>query len=132
VIFEVDMKQLKLANGEAITDDSLHGWFDYGTALYRRDDFEVGTRESIAFGMAKNEMEGVEYILAANADYHSLHCEISPLVHRNGNTLDGTVYVAQKVYVRKPEDLCGYYPDALLEQDNPYLGGTFDVVAGRS
>jgi len=121
-------------NGETLTGNGVYGWFDYGTALYMRDTFKVGTRDSIAFGMAKNEIEGFQYLLASPADHQDLRCEVSALTDGNGNSLEGTVFIAQQVNVRKTDDIhkLGFYPDALLEQDNPYHGGTFDLRAGRS
>ena len=33
---------------------TVTGWFDYGTALYQRDNFTPGTSSSISIQMAKN------------------------------------------------------------------------------
>jgi len=125
---------LKAENGEILADTDLHGWFDYGTALYLRDKFKVGSRNALSFGMMKNELEGFQYILASTVAYSGLRCEVSTLTDGNGNTLDGTVYIAQNVNIRKSDDLHprGFTPDALLEQDNPYHGGAFDLRAGCS
>jgi len=122
------------ADGTVISDTALHGWFDYGSALYMRDEFKVGLRESLTFTMAKNELEGFQYILASTVNYDGLRCEVSALTDENGNTLEGTVFLAQDINVRRSDDIHdrGFYPDAILEQDNPYHGGTFDVRAGRS
>ncbi len=121
-------------DGAVITDDALHGWFDYGTALYHRDTFTVGGRESIAISMAKNETEGFQYILASNGGYDDLRCEVSTLTDGNGNTLTGDVYVAYNVYINVSDGihLRRHTPDPLLPQDHEFVGGTFDVVAGRS
>ncbi len=125
---------LENENGETLTGDGVYGWFDYGTALYMRDKFKVGSRDAIAFTMMKNEIEGFQYLLASPADHQDLRCEVSALSDGNGNSLEGTVYIAQQVNVRKGDDIhgIGFYPDALLEQDNPYHGGSFDLRAGRS
>ena len=116
-----------------LTED-LSGWFDYGSALYHRDEFTAYENDSFAISMAKNEKEGFQYILASTQNYDDLRCEVSTLTDGNGNSLEGTVYVAWNVYIKKADfnHLRGYTPDALLEQDNPYQGGTFDVVANRS
>jgi len=126
---------LEGADGVVIDDTDLHGWFDYGSALCLRDKFVVGERDDIAISMAKNEKEGFQYILAAGLSYDDLRCELSVLTDGNGNSLEGTVYVAYDLFIRKaaPYNYSrGYRPFALLEQDNPYVGGTFDVVAGRA
>ncbi len=125
---------LEAEDGTILTDTDLHGWFDYGTALYLRDDFKVASRDAISFGMMMNEIEGFQYILASTVDHSDLRCEVSPLTDGNGNTLDGTVYIAQNVNIRKPDEIHprGFTPDALLEQDNPFHGGSFDVKAGQS
>ncbi len=115
--------------------ESLHGWFDYGSALVLRDEFEATNRDSIDISMAKNEKEGFQFLLASTQNYDGLRCEVSALSDGNGNTLEGTVYVAHNLYVRKASPYNykrGYRPFALLEQDNAYVGGTFDVVANRS
>ncbi len=119
---------LENVDGEIITDTDLHGWLAYGGNLTLRDNFKVDVKNSIAIGMAKNEMQGFQYVMASNADYKGLRCEVSTLSDGKGNTLEGTVSVAWNMYTT-PHD---FLPFALLELDNPYQGGTFDVVAGRS
>jgi hypothetical protein len=85
--------------------------------------------------MAKNEIEAFQYIVTAvGGNLTGIRCEVSTLSDGNGNTLDGTVYLAWDLYT---EGAYGGYqhaftPNALLEQDNPYQGGTFDVKEGRS
>ncbi|MBP5256305.1 MAG: DUF4091 domain-containing protein [Clostridia bacterium] len=113
---------------------TVTGWFDYGTALYLRDKFTPGTKQKISFQMAKNEKEGFEYVVVSDGDVDGLRCEVSPLSDGNGHALNGTVYVAWQINVRRP-DLShkkGYTPDPLLEQDNPYQGGSFDLKSGRA
>ncbi len=122
------------SDGVPVTDEALHGWFEYGGNLTLRDKFTVGARDSISISMAKNEMEGFQYILASNKSYDGLRCEVSTLTDGNGNTLEGTVHVAWNVYVDQSLGgwSRGFTPTALLEQDDPYQGGTFDIVSGRS
>ncbi len=115
--------------------ESLHGWFDYGSALVMRDEFAATNRDSIEVLMAKNEKEGFQYILSSTQNHDDLRCEVSALSDGNGNTLEGTVYVAYNLYTRKAGNYPysrGSRPFALLEQDNAYVGGTFDVVANRA
>ncbi len=114
--------------------EELSGWFDYGSALYHRDQFTAYENDSFAITMAKNEKEGFQYILASTQNYDDLRCEVSTLTDGKGNTLEGTVYVAWNVYIKLADFVHprGYTPDPMLEQDNPYQGGTFDVVANRS
>jgi hypothetical protein len=124
------------ADGNVVTDSELHGWFDYGSALYMRDagKFKMGTRTSIGITMAKNEMEGFQYVLVSNVDHADLRCEVSELTDGNGNTLSGTVYLAYNTLISKADYYHdrGHTPDALLEQENPYWGGSFDLKSGRS
>jgi hypothetical protein len=40
-------------NGDILTGDSVYGWFDYGSALYMRDNFKVGAKDSLAFTCGK-------------------------------------------------------------------------------
>ncbi|MBQ4065989.1 MAG: DUF4091 domain-containing protein, partial [Clostridia bacterium] len=125
---ETEPPVLMGSDGVAITDEELHGWLAYGGNLTYRDHFTVSVKDSIAIGMAKNEMEGFQYVLASNVDYKGLRCEVSVLTDGSGNTLEGTVHVAWNMYTL-PSD---FLPFALMEQDNPYQGGTFDVEAHRS
>jgi len=128
------MEQIKHKNGATITDDTLRGWLAYGSALYHRDHFAVESRDTITLGMAKNEAEGFEYLLAANRDYKGLTCRVSDFTDGKSNTLAPSVYVAWYTDVFKTDVMheTGFYPDALLPIDDPYQGGTFDVHAGRS
>ncbi len=128
------MEKIKHANGTVLTDNALHGWLAYGSALYHRDHFSVETRDAITVGMAKNEIEGFEYLMASNCDYKGLTCRVSDFTDGKGNTLTPAVYVAwyTDVYSGDVMHETGFYPDALLPIDDPYQGGTFDVHAGRS
>jgi hypothetical protein len=128
------MENIKHVNGTTITDTALHGWLAYGSALYHRDRFTVETRDAITVGMAKNEAEGFEYLLAANQDYKGLTCRVSDFSDGKGHTITPTVYVAwyTDVYSGDVMHETGFYPDALLPLDDPYQGGRFDVHAGRS
>lgn len=113
---------------------TVTGWFDYGTALYLRDKFTPGTKQSISFQMAKNEKEGFEYVMVSDGDIDGLRCEVTPLGDGSGHVLDGEVFIAWQIYVRTA-DLShkrGYTPEPLLEQDNPYQGGSFDLISGRA
>jgi len=125
---------LKAENGEILADTDLHGWFDYGNALTLRDAFTVGSRSALSFDMMKNEIEGFQYLLASGIDYSDLRCEVSDLTDGEGNSLSGTVYVAWDYYVKGAYGgyAYGFTPNAILEQDNPYQGGTFDVISGRA
>jgi hypothetical protein len=122
-------------NGEKITDTALRAWFEYGTNLTRRDFFKVETKDSIAISMAKNEMEGFQLVLAATVDYDGLRCEISELTDGKGNTLTGEVNVAYNTLIRTARlsgGKAGFTPTAFLSQDDSYVGGSFDIIAGRS
>ena len=113
----------------------LRAWFEYGSALIPRDKFEEGTADSIAISMAKNEKEGFELLLASDADLSGLRCELKPLTDGMGHTLTGTVNVTYNTFIRscgRSIGLRGYVPTAILDQDDPYAGGTFDLIAGRS
>ncbi len=116
------------SDNSPISDTDLHGWLAYGGTQTLRDNFTVDTRDSIAISMAKNEMEGFQYVMASNVDYEGLRCEVSTLSDGKGNTLEGTVSVAWYMYTL-PSD---YLPFALLDQDAEYQGGTFHVDAGHS
>ncbi len=115
-------------------DASLYGWFEKGSALVYRDDFEKKDVNEIAFYMAKNEKQGYQYILTSGVDHEGLRCEVSDLSDGQGNTLRGEVQVAWYTGLRKIYGAYerGYVPTALLPQDDPFQGGTFAVKAGRS
>ncbi len=115
-------------------DAELHGWFEQGSALIHRDKFEAMSCDAVSLSMAKNEKEAFQYILASTAAHEDLRCEVSDLTDGKGNTLKGTVYVAWNVYIRKAYGSYerGLTPSALLEQDNAYQGGTFDLKANCS
>ncbi len=118
-----------------VTVEGLNGWFEYGGALIYRDKYEyVGTRDSMEIAMAKNEMEGFQYVLLSDKSYDDLRCEVSALTDGNGNTLEGTVFYAHNYYINKTTGWIerGYVPEILIEQDDPYIGGTFDLVAMRA
>ncbi len=119
-----------------LADDQLYGWFSYGSDLTLRDKFEKGVSASHTVNMVKNEREGLQYILTSDVDYEDLRCEVSALSDGKGNTLTGTVYVAWNEFIYKIGESAvanrGYTPSALLPQDDPFQGGTFDVKAGRS
>ncbi len=123
-------------DGTPITDTALHGWFDYGSVTYFRDynKFSVKQRDSIALSMAKNEIEGFQYLLAANQNYDDLRVEVSTLSDGKGNSLSGTVYLAYNINIRKVEGNAkiGFCPEPILPLDDDFVGGTFDVIAGRS
>ncbi|MBQ4065525.1 MAG: hypothetical protein IJD10_05445, partial [Clostridia bacterium] len=118
-----------------VTVEGLNGWFEYGGALIRRDKYQyVGTRDSMEIAMAKNEMEGFQYILLSGANYDGLRCEISALSDGKGNTLEGTVHVVYNIYVTMSDGFrpLGFTPEILMPQDDDYQGGTFDLVAMRA
>lgn len=105
-------------------DEELFGWFDYGTALYMQKRFEKRYQPSISFSMARNEIEGFEYILTSDKNYAGLSVEVTPLTDGNGHTLDGIVYVAQYTDIKKGNDKypTGYCPDALVPQSEEGFG----------
>jgi len=118
-----------------VTVEGLNGWFEYGGALIYRDKYEyVGTRDSMEIAMAKNEMEGFQYVLLSDKSYDNLRCEVSALTDGKGNTLEGTVFYAHNYYINKTARWIdrGYVPEILIEQDDPYIGGSFDLVAMRA
>ena len=121
------------AEGGDDLSHGLQGWFAYGSELVERDTYTVDVRDEIAISMAKNEKEGFQYILAAGEDLSDVRCEVSILTDGNGNTLEGTVYVAYDFFLhRSATRLRGYRPFALLEQDHEYVGGTVDLTANRA
>ncbi len=125
---------LTKSDNTVISDDELHGWLAYGGNLTVRDKFTVEERDSISISMAKNEMEGFQYVMASTKNYDGLRCEVPALSDGKGNTLEGIVYVAWNIFVNNPAPgwKRDFTPSALLEQDDPYQGGSFDIVAGRS
>ena len=110
----------------------ITGWFDYGSALYRRDKFTPGTAGSIAIDIAKNEIEGFQYLLTSDKDVSGLRCDVTDLDDGAGNKLTGTVNVVWYTYVRKADATHprGFYPVAMLPMDDEYQGGEFDIAAG--
>ncbi len=125
----------KNQNGEDIPEANLRAWFEYGTNLTRRDKFSVETTDSIAISMAKNEMEGFQLLLASTKNYEDLRCEVSALSDGKGNTLMGEVSVVFNTLITsvgKSDGQLGYTPTAIMNQDDSYVGGTFDMIAGRS
>ena len=119
----------------AAPDDSpavISGWFDYGSALYRRDKFTPGTAGSIAIEMAKNEYEGFQYLLTSDKDVDGLRCDVTELSDGQGNKLTGTVNVVWYTYLRNTDatHAKGFYPVAFLPMDDEYQGGSFDIAAG--
>ncbi|MBR5767175.1 MAG: DUF4091 domain-containing protein [Clostridia bacterium] len=115
-------------------DDSpavISGWFDYGSALYRRDKFTPGTAGSIAIDMAKNEYEGFQYLLTSDKDVDGIRLDVTDLTDGNGNKLVGEVNVVWYTFVKKTG--AGYskglYPVAMLPIDDEYQGGSFDIAA---
>jgi hypothetical protein len=131
---EVNKSLIAYEDGTAIEDGDLHGWFDYGSVTYMRNKFTVKRRDTIDLSMAKNEIEGFQYLLASNENYDDLILTVSTLTDGQGNTLSGTVYLAYNVNVRKVEGpgQLGYCPEPILPLDDSFVGGTFDVVAGRA
>ncbi len=119
---------------KGVVVEGLNGWFEYAGNLTHRDKYEyIGTRDSMDIAMAKNEMEGFQYVLLADENYDDLRCEVSTLTDGNGNSLEGTVYVVWDFYFKSALNYpIGFTPFMLLEQDDPYQGGTFDVIAMRA
>ncbi|MBR5767967.1 MAG: DUF4091 domain-containing protein [Clostridia bacterium] len=114
---------------------TLTGWFDYGTALYLRDKYKPGDKQSIEIQMAKNEKEGFEFVLFSSGDIEKVRCTVDALSDGNGHELNGTVFVAWHIDVKKPAGIVrskGFTPDPLLDQDNPYQGDSFDLIAKRA
>ena len=114
------------------TPAALSGWFDYGSALYQRDKFEQGTKQSIEIQMAKNEAEGFQYLLTSDKDVDGLRCDVAPLSDGQGHTLSGTVNVVWYLWINKSDaihDSFVWQPAAMLPMDDEYQGGSFDVAA---
>ncbi|MBQ7604477.1 MAG: DUF4091 domain-containing protein [Clostridia bacterium] len=114
------------------TPAKVTGWFDYGSALYKRDTFTPGNRESIEFQMAKNEIEGFQYLLTSDADVDGLRCDVTPLSDGQGHVIDGTVNVVRYLWVDKADgisEIFTWYPVFMLPMDDEYQGGSFDVAA---
>ncbi len=109
----------------------ITGWFDYGTALYRRDKFTPGTADSVSIEMAKNEIEGFQYLMTSDRDVSGLRCDVTELSDGNGNKLVGTVNVVWYTYLRNTDETHpkGFYPVAFLPMDDEYQGGSFDIAA---
>ncbi len=112
------------------TPPVIAGWFDYGSALYRRDKFEPGTAQSISIDMAKNEIEGFQYLLTSDKDADGLRCEVTALTDGQGHELSGTVNVVYYTFLIKTDATHsrGFYPVAMLPIDDGFVGGTFDVA----
>ncbi len=118
-----------------VTVEGLNGWFEYGGALVYRDKYEsIGTRDRMDIAMAKNEMEGFQYVLLSDKSYDDLRCEVSVLTDGKGNTLEGTVFTVYNYYINNTAHWIrrGYAPELLMPQDDDWQGGTFDVVAKRA
>ena len=109
----------------------ISGWFDYGSALYRRDKFTPGTAGSIAIDIAKNEYEGFEYLITSDKDVDGLRCDVTELGDGNGNKLVGEVNVVWYTYVKQADatHARGFYPVAMLPMDDEFQGGSFDIAA---
>ena len=75
----VETVPIRGKDGGEINDHKLYAWFENGSALIHRDDFEVGDSGSISVSMAKNEMEGVQLILASAVSHKGVRCELGPL-----------------------------------------------------
>ncbi len=108
----------------------ITGWFDYGSALYKRDRFEPGTAQSICIEMVKNEIEGFQYLLASDKDTEGQRCDVTALTDGQGHELNGTVNVVYYTYLKKGDatHAHGFYPTAMLPIDDGYVGGTFDIA----
>ncbi|MBO4413371.1 MAG: DUF4091 domain-containing protein [Clostridia bacterium] len=124
---------------EDVSPANLEGWFDYGSALYEMKTENITVKnamDSISIDMAKNEIEGFEYIITSDKAVSGLRCDVTALSDGNGNELNGTVYVAQYTYLARTdhnlEHTRGFYPVALLPIDDEYQGGSFDVAAGAA
>ncbi|MBQ7603462.1 MAG: DUF4091 domain-containing protein [Clostridia bacterium] len=121
---------------EAVTAEApggpavVKGWFDLGSALYRRDKFTEGSSGSVTIDMAKNEIEGFQYLVTSDRDVSGLRCDLPALTDGNGNSLEGEVNVVWYTYVKKTG--AGYskglYPVAMLPMDDEFQGGSFDVA----
>ncbi|MBQ7604472.1 MAG: DUF4091 domain-containing protein [Clostridia bacterium] len=122
-----------VTTAEDETPVTLNGWFDYGSALYLRDKFTPGTASSIEIQMAKNEVEGFQYLVTSDGDVSGLRCDVTPLSDGNGNTLTGTVNVVWYTWVNQSDnrhETFMWYPVAMLPLDDEYQGGSFDVAGG--
>ncbi len=119
-----------VTTAEDNTPPVVSGWFDYGSALYRRDKFEPGTAQSVSVDMAKNEIEGFQYLLTSDKDVDGLRCEVTALTDGNGHELTGTVNVVYYTYLINTDATHprGFYPVAMLSIDDDFVGGTFDVA----
>ena len=118
------------------TPAALEGWFDYGSALYEMKADKITVKnamDSISIEMAKNEIEGFQYVITSDKDVSGLRCDVTPLSDGDGHELDGTVYVAWYTYLARTDfqplyHPRGFYPVALLPIDDGYQGGTFDIA----
>ncbi|MBQ7604473.1 MAG: DUF4091 domain-containing protein [Clostridia bacterium] len=118
---------------EELTPAVISGWFDYGSALYKRDRFEPGTASSIEIQMAKNEVEGFQYLVTSDRNVKGLRCDLSEMKDETGNKLPGTVNVVWYTWVNQSDNLHDtftWYPVGMLPMDDEYQGGSFDVEAG--
>jgi hypothetical protein len=81
--------------------------------------------------MAKNEIEGFQFLLTSDRDVDGLNCSLEALTDGKGNTLNGNVNVVRYLWVDKSEgthDIFTWYPAAMLPIDDEYQGGVFDVA----
>ena len=100
-------------------DEMLLGWFDYGGALYKKDDVTPSGMNSIHIYMARNEKEGFQYILTSENNYDGLVCEVTDLADGQGNTLKADIYYAHYTNVTNTggsRSTGGWCPDALVKQ----------------
>ncbi|MBR5767983.1 MAG: DUF4091 domain-containing protein, partial [Clostridia bacterium] len=94
---------------------------------------EQGTMQSIEIQMAKNEIEGFQYLLTSDKDVDGLRCDVTPLGDGQGHTLSGTVNVAWYEWINLSDgrhDVFVWQPVAMLPMDDEYQGGSFDVAGG--
>ncbi len=114
------------------TPPVLTGWFDYGSALYERDKFEPGAMTSIEIQMAKNEIEGFQYLVTSDRDTDGIRCDVTPLNDGNGHTLSGTVNVVWYTWINQSDNRHSVFvwePVAMLPMDDEYQGGSFDIAS---
>ncbi|MBO4413966.1 MAG: hypothetical protein J5830_04600, partial [Clostridia bacterium] len=126
-----DTVSATVTTGEPEDPAVLSGWFDYGSALYQRDKFEPGEMQSIEIQMAKNEIEGLQYLLTSDKDVDGLRCDVTPLSDGQGHTLPGTVNVVWYEWINQSDgrhDVFVWEPVAMLPMDDEYQGGSFDVA----
>ncbi|MBP5311970.1 MAG: DUF4091 domain-containing protein [Clostridia bacterium] len=104
-------------------DNEIDLWFDDAFVKTPQDELTSTGKNTYQIRMAKNEIEGCQFLLASSADKTGLKVNLSEFTDGSGNTLRHTICK-------------GYYFDDVEGDDIvdplPELKGSFDLAAGKS